>query len=152
MRSAPSFRAAKPTHILLVDDNAHGVLARRSILEEFGYQVTSASSGAQALELTHEHQFDLIVTDYRMPGMDGVALISALRARDFQNPIILLSGFLNHLGLTEQNTRADMLIQKSANESEQLVRAVKRLLASVPKKPAARQKTTRAQKSRVAKA
>jgi two-component system response regulator GlrR len=147
MRSAPSYRAAKPANILLVDDNVHGVLARRTILEEFGYHVTSASSGPEALELVNQHEFDLIVTDYRMPGMDGVALIGALRARDYKNPIILLSGFLNHLGLTEQTTRADMLIQKSANESDQLVRAVKRLLA-MPKKPAAPQGRQRANKSR----
>jgi CheY-like chemotaxis protein len=151
MRSVPSFRAVKPTSILLVDDNAHGILARRTVLEEFGYQVTSASSGREALQLVDQHQFDLIVTDYRMPGMDGVALIGALRARDFQNPIILLSGFLNHLGLTEQTTRADLLIQKSANETDQLLRAVKRLIAT-PKKPPALQGSTQAKKSRATKA
>ena len=151
MRSAPSFRAAKPANILLVDDNANGVIARRTVLEEFGYGVTSASSGREALELMDQHEFDLIVTDYRMPGMDGVALIGALRARDFQNPIILLSGFLNHLGLTEQTTRADLLIQKSANETDQLVRAVKRLLA-MPKKPPAPQGPHQPKKSRATKA
>lgn len=151
MRSVPSFRAVKPTNILLVDDNAHGILARRTVLEEFGYHVTSASNGREALQLVNEHQFDLIVTDYRMPGMDGVALIGALRAHDYQNPIILLSGFLNHLGLTEQTTRADLLIQKSANETDQLLRAVKRLLA-MPKKPPAPQGSPQAKKSRATKA
>ena len=147
MRSAPSFHATKPTNILLVDDNAHGVLARRTVLEELGYHIVSASSGPEALELVAQCEFDLIVTDYRMPGMDGVALIGALRARDFQKPIILLSGFLNHLGLTEQTTHADLLIQKSSNETDQLVRAVKRLLA-MPKKPAARHTARRARKAR----
>jgi CheY-like chemotaxis protein len=151
MRSAPSFHAAKPTHILLVDDNAHGMLARKTILEEFGYNVTAASSGQEALALTEQQQFDLIVTDYRMPEMDGVALIGSLRAREFRNPIILLSGFLNHLGLTEQTTRADALIQKSANETDQLVRAVKRLLAA-PKKPAASEAAREFKKSRASKA
>jgi two-component system, NtrC family, response regulator GlrR len=151
MRAVPSLHAVKPANILLVDDNAHGILARRTVLEEFGYHVTSASSGREALQLLDQHQFDLIVTDYRMPGMDGVALIGELRARDFQNPIVLLSGFLNHLGLTEQTTRADLLIQKSANETDQLVRAVKRLLA-VPKKPPAPQGPRPAKKSNATKA
>ena len=151
MRSAPSFRAAKPTNILLVDDNAHGVLARRTVLEEFGYHITSASSGWEALQLVDQQHFDLIVTDYRMPGMAGVALIGALRARDFKNPLLLLRGFLTHLGLTEQTTRADLLIQKSANETDQLVRAVKRLLA-MPKKPPAPQGPQQAKKSRATKA
>jgi CheY-like chemotaxis protein len=129
-----------------VDDNAHGVLARRTVLEELGYEVTAANSGAEALALVGEREFDLIVTDYRMPGMDGVALISALRARAFDRPIILLSGFVHHLGFTNQTTQADFVLQKSSNEAEQLVRAVKRLLAH-PKKPAARH-TTRAKKAR----
>jgi CheY-like chemotaxis protein len=147
MRVAPSSRAA---HILLVDDNPHGVLARRSILEELGYSVVSASSGSEALNIVEQQNFDLIVTDYRMPGMDGVALIGALRARGFENPIILLSGFLRHLGLTEQSTHADALIQKSANETDQLMRAVKHLLG-VPKKPA-RAQLQRAKKVRAVQA
>jgi CheY-like chemotaxis protein len=138
MRSAPSLRASKPTKILLVDDNSHGQLARRTILEELGYTVISASCGNDALRLVDEQQFDLIVTDYRMPGMDGVALIRALRAREFKRPIILLSGFLAHLGLAQETTGADLLIQKSSNEAEQLIRGVRRLL-SAPKKPAATQ-------------
>lgn len=149
MRAPSSSRAAHSARILLVDDNAHGMLARRSILEEFGYTVVSASSGPEALNLVEQQGFDLIVTDYRMPGMDGVALITALRAREFQNPIILLSGFLTHLGLTEQSTHADALIQKSANESDQLVRSVKRLLA-MPKKPA-RAQTQNAKNARAGK-
>lgn len=138
MRLAPSLRAARPANILLVDDNAHGLVARRNILEELGYQVVSASSGQEALQLTSEHHFDVIVTDYRMPAMDGVALIAALRERHFANPIILLSGFLAHLGLTEETTGADLLIQKSANETDHLVRGVKKLLAA-PRKPAGSQ-------------
>jgi CheY-like chemotaxis protein len=124
--------------ILLVDDNAHGLVARRNILEQLGYQVVSASSGHEALYLVEQHHFDVIVTDYRMPAMDGVALITALRKRQFANPIILLSGFLAHLGLTEESTGADLLIQKSSNETDQLVRGVKKLLAT-PRKPAASQ-------------
>lgn len=147
MRSAPSLHATKPTNILLVDDNAHGVLARRTILEELGYNVTAAISGREALELVNQGEFDLIVTDYRMPGMDGVALIGALRARGFEKPIILLSGFVNHLGFTDQTTHADLVLQKSSNETEQLVRAVKRLLA-MPKKPAARHTARQTKKVR----
>jgi len=148
MRSAPSLRATKPTQILLVDDNAHGLVARRTVLEELGYTIVSASSAREALLLFEKHKFDLIVTDYRMPGMDGVVLIKELRERQFGNPIILLSGFLAHLGLTEQSTGADMLIQKSSNETDQLVRGVKRLLGM--KKPAASQ--TRVVKSKASNA
>src|SRR5579875_719794 len=112
MRSAPSLHATKPATILLVDDNAHGLLARGSILQELGYHVVSASGAREALHLVEQQQFDLIVTDYRMPGMDGVAFINILRERNFKNPVILLSGFLAHLGLNEKTSGADLLIQK----------------------------------------
>jgi CheY-like chemotaxis protein len=138
MRSAPSLRANHPSVVLLVDDNLDGVVARRTVLEELGYTVVASSSGSNALEMAEKHQFDLIITDYRMPGMDGVALITALRQRGFEKPIILISGLLAHLGLTEKTTGADLLIQKSANEIDNLVRGVKRLL-NLPKKPAASQ-------------
>jgi len=138
MRSAPSLRANHPSLVLLVDDNLDGVVARRTVLQELGYTVMASSSGTHALEIVKEHRFDLIITDYRMPGMDGVALIAALRQRGFDKPIILISGLLTHLGLNERTTGADLLVQKSANEIDNLVRGVKRLL-NTPKKPAASQ-------------
>jgi CheY-like chemotaxis protein len=147
MRAAPSLRAPRSTLVLLVDDNAHGLLARRTVLEELGYKVVSAVSGTVALELAGKHEFDLIVTDYRMPAMDGIVLIQTLRQHGFKKPIILLSGFLAHLGLTEQSTGADLLIQKCSSEMDQLVRGVKRLL-NAPKKPAASQARQPARKSR----
>jgi CheY-like chemotaxis protein len=150
MRSAPSLRATNPAQVLLVDDNSHGLVARRAVLEELGYTIIAASSAREALQLFEHHKFDLIVTDYRMPGMDGVALIKELRNREFRNPIILLSGFLAHLGLTEQTTGADLLIQKSANETDQLVRGVKRLLSA--KKPSASQANARLVKSKASSA
>jgi CheY-like chemotaxis protein len=139
MRSTATARAPRSARVLLVDDNAHGLLARRTVLEELGYQVVSAASGSAALEVSEKQEIDLIVTDYRMPSMDGVALITALRQRNFSKPIILLSGFLSHLGLTKQSTGADLLIPKSANEMDQLVRGVRRLL-NTPKKPSGSQR------------
>jgi CheY-like chemotaxis protein len=139
MRSTGTARAPRPARVLLVDDNAHGLLARRTVLEEVGYQVMSAASGSQALEISEQQEIDLIVTDYRMPSMNGVALISALRQRSFSKPIILLSGFLSHLGLTKQSTGADLLIPKSAHETDELIRGVRRLL-NMPKKPPGSQK------------
>lgn len=68
-----------------------------------------------------------------MPAMDGVQLIQALRARKFEKPIILLTGFAEKLGFNEEITGANMVIQKSAKEVEVLLLGVKRLLT--PRKP-----------------
>jgi len=120
----------------MVDDNRDGVLARRSVLEELGYQVISAGCGADALKLVKEHEFDLVVTDFKMEPMDGLELIRNLRAGDFAKPIILLSGFVENLGLRPESTGADAVVQKSANEVANLLRHTKRLL-NPPRKPAA---------------
>jgi CheY-like chemotaxis protein len=137
MRSAPSQIAALDALILLVDDNKDGVIARRSVLEELGYQVVTASCGLDALSLHEQLNPDLVITDYRMSPMDGLELISQLRQRGFHNPIILLSGFAETLGMRSENTGADVVLQKSANEVANLVRHTKRLL--MPKKPAGSQ-------------
>lgn len=121
--------------ILLVDDNRDGVLARRSVLEELGYQVITACCGVDALTLHKERNPDLVITDYRMSPMDGLELIAHLRTQGCQKPIILLSGFAETLGMRSENTGADVVIQKSSNEVANLVRYTKRLLIS-PKKPA----------------
>ncbi len=128
--SPPSPTASR---ILLVDDNAHGLSARRCVLEELGHRIITASSGAEALEHFAAHKFDLIVTDYKMPRMDGIELIARVRKQSPAVPVILLSGFVDALGLSEANTGADVVIQKSANEVSHLVRSVGRLLRK--KKP-----------------
>jgi len=135
MRSGLSSRALHSATILLVDDNQDGVNARRYVLEELGYKVVSARCGRDALQAVEEQGFDLVITDYKMSPMDGLELIQKLRGRSFRNPIILLTGFADSLGLRPESTGADVVIQKSANEVATLVRHTKRLIA-LPKKPA----------------
>jgi CheY-like chemotaxis protein len=135
MRSVPSQHACAPALILLVDDNKDGLSARRSVLEELGYEVTPASSGSDALNVAGQQDFDLVITDYKMAPMDGLELIAKLRGNAYRKPVILLTGFADSLGLSAENTGADVVIQKSANEVQNMVRQTKRLLAP-PKKPA----------------
>jgi CheY-like chemotaxis protein len=133
-----------PTHstpnILLVDDNRDGLLVRRSLLEEIGCCVSIALNGEEGLKLFQAGKFDVVVTDYRMPRMNGGELIQRIRALEPNARIILLSGFVEPLGLTEQNTGADAVLIKSANEPAQLVRTVKRLVNRTVRKPPGSQK------------
>jgi CheY-like chemotaxis protein len=124
--------ASTQAKILLVDDNAQGVAARKTVLEELGYRITATTSGEEALELFGRQKFDLVVTDYKMPRLDGLELIAHLRKRAPELPIILVSGYVDTLGLSEESTSADAVIQKSANEVSHLVRAVARLLRQKP--------------------
>src|ERR1035437_127898 len=80
--------------ILLIDDNRDGLLVRRSLLEEIGCCVQIAVNGEEALKLFEAAKFDVVVTDYRMPGMNGGELIQRIRLLDPHARIILLSGFV----------------------------------------------------------
>lgn len=127
-------------HVLLVDDNRDGLLVRRALLEELGYTVEVAQNGEEGFERFQASTFDVVVTDYRMPRMNGVELIARIRQTNPNARIVLLSGFVGPLGLTEENTGADSVIAKSANEPGHLTRAVKRLLNAAQRKPASSQK------------
>lgn len=127
-------------HILLVDDNRDGLLVRRSLLEEVGYRVEIAANGEEGLKLFENAPFDVVVTDYRMPRMDGAELIQRIRQLKPNTRIILLSGFVDPLGLTEQVTGADVVIAKTSHEPVHLLSWVKRLInRATPRKPPGRQ-------------
>ncbi len=79
--------------ILFVDD--HEVLARLScgILETQGYRAEYAYSADEALRKFDRERFDLVVTDLRMEGMDGLELARQVHARDPRIPVIIVTGF-----------------------------------------------------------
>ena len=137
MSMATAVKRVSSPNILLVDDNKMGLSARKIVLEELGYRIVTCSNPVQALERFAEQSFDLVITDYRMPSMDGIELIAAVRRTHPLLPVVLISGFVDALGLNEDTTGADAVIQKSNHEVANLVRTVQRLLNR--KKPAASQ-------------
>jgi CheY-like chemotaxis protein len=118
--------------ILLIDDNKMGLAARRHVLDELGYRTQTAASAHAAVELYSKNLFDLVVTDYKMPDMSGIDLIQKLRHIRQGVPIVLISGFVDVLGLDEQTTGADVVMAKNSNEVNHLVRVVGRLLNRKP--------------------
>jgi len=79
--------------ILFVDD--HEVLARLSceILEMQGYRAVSAYNGEEALEKFEQEEFDVLVTDFRMDGMNGVELAKKVHERHPDVPVIIVTGY-----------------------------------------------------------
>jgi CheY-like chemotaxis protein len=134
-----SFSLLDP-HILLVDDNRDGLLVRKLLLEEAGFRVETAGSGEEGLKILESSDFDVVVTDYRMPSMNGAQFIEEVRKRKPRVRIILLSGFVDPLGLTEENTGADAVIPKSNKEATHLIRWLRRLSTQMPpRRPAGSQ-------------
>ena len=79
--------------ILFVDD--HQVLARLSceILEMQGYRAVSAGNGEEALKKFEEDNFDILVTDFRMEGMNGLELARKVHENHPAIPVIIVTGY-----------------------------------------------------------
>ncbi|WP_207425847.1 response regulator [Pedobacter sp. SYSU D00535] len=87
-----NFKSIENRRILIVDDNVNYLEILRTQLEQWGLKVDLAESGSQALAiLSQQNNFDLIITDMLMPGMDGLELSKAIRGKIPHVPIILLS-------------------------------------------------------------
>ncbi len=82
--------------ILIVDDEPIVKIALRSILpwEEHGFSICgTASNGLEALPLIEQHHPDVIITDLKMPGMDGLELIRTLKEKNCPGEILVLSNY-----------------------------------------------------------
>ncbi|HEV8324677.1 MAG TPA: response regulator [Myxococcota bacterium] len=80
-------------HVLVVDDEADLRDMLTFTLVQEGYEVESADSGEAAVEAAHRRKFDLCITDLKMPGMGGVAAVSALKQLDPDLEIIVATGY-----------------------------------------------------------
>jgi two-component system KDP operon response regulator KdpE len=77
-------------NILVVDDEAQITRVLKTSLSSYGYGIRTAADGEEALQLIHDWSPDLIITDLRMPNMDGLELCREVR-KESQVPIIVLS-------------------------------------------------------------
>jgi CheY-like chemotaxis protein len=81
--------------ILLVEDDVVTRYAFARLLRVAGHIVVEAADGAEALRLLDSHPFELVVTDFEIPAMNGFSLIGRIRERWPTMPIVLMSGYLS---------------------------------------------------------
>lgn len=79
--------------ILVVDDESSILMTLAANLELEGFEVTGAESPAQAIELVAQLRFDLVLSDFRMPGMNGLELMRRIRMHDPGVPVVLMTAF-----------------------------------------------------------
>ncbi len=112
--------------VLIVDDES---ISRRMIaytLSQAGYNVTSASDGESAFRMLEEHGHQLVVSDWDMPGMNGIELCRAIRAADFPRYvyfIMLTSHNRSQDTIDGLSAGADDFIGKPFNPGELIMRA-----------------------------
>ena len=84
-----------PRTILLVDDDPLILELGRELLEHLGYRVETASDAVQALEVFQRQGADLVLMDYRLPGLDGYQLLQELQALDAGVRVLVATGQLS---------------------------------------------------------
>jgi DNA-binding response OmpR family regulator len=111
--------------ILCIDDEENQLVLRKLMLERAGYRVLTAESPAQAIALFGSDTVDLVIVDYYMPGMNGLALAREILQQK-KLPIVVLSAYAELPG--ESIGTADMWIMKGTG-SEELLRRIAELLS-----------------------
>src|SRR6187431_3367259 len=86
-RTDGTFKAS----VLVVDDDPDVLRGVVRLLRSQGYSVTSTMNGAEAARFVHGRSFDVIVSDIKMPGMDGIQLLREVREHDLHVPVVLVT-------------------------------------------------------------
>ena len=83
----------KGIKILIVDDEEHTRLGYAEVLKLDGYGVDTAENGQEGFNKATEDNFDIIITDLRMPESDGITFIQNLREHNITTPVLVITAF-----------------------------------------------------------
>lgn len=83
---------SQPAQVLVVDDEQNIRLTLSALLSRAGYVVTAAATGEEAVALFDRQRFDLMLVDLQMPGINGIQVVEALRQRNLDTVVIVLTG------------------------------------------------------------
>lgn len=86
----------EPKRLLVVDDEPLLVRILEHLLTRSGFAVTTALDGREALQRVQEQRFDLVLSDVKMPVMDGAAFVQALQQLPDPPPVVFLTGYGDH--------------------------------------------------------
>ena len=99
----------KDKRILIADDDPRVLLVLRATLERMknGYGIFEARDGSEALREIRAQPFDLVITDVRMPGINGIELVEAIRAMNSRTAVIWITAYGCHR-LRSEGERLDV--------------------------------------------
>jgi two-component system response regulator AtoC len=83
----------RPSRVMVVDDDAETLALMHEIVTKEGFEVEMAEDAETALRRLEQWQPELIITDIHMPGMDGLALLAAVREKEPDIPVVLLTAY-----------------------------------------------------------
>lgn len=103
--------------ILVVDDEENIRMLYQEELQEEGYEVIATSNGIEALEILSREPFDLVTLDIKMPGMDGINTVCAIKER-YKNIAVVLVTAYGEYKQDFSTWASDAYVVKSADLSE----------------------------------
>ncbi|MBD3421805.1 MAG: response regulator [Chitinivibrionales bacterium] len=119
--------AAQPAHILVADDEKGIRDILKMALTRQGFVVHIAANGREALQALDQHKVDVVISDIRMPELDGIQLLQLVRQK-YDADVIIMTGFVTDYSYEQLITcGAADFVQKPASPNEMLVR-LKRIL------------------------
>ncbi len=98
--------------ILVVDDNNVLLIVVSKMLSLLGYEVSSADSGENGLNVFRKSNFDIVLSDYDMPGMDGVAFACSVKECSPRTPVVIMTGAGRESVYSRKSTAVDEVISK----------------------------------------
>lgn len=101
-----------PARILVVDDNDAIRSVVSQMLSGLGYEVSAADSGENGLNVFLKNNFDIVLSDYEMPGMDGVALACRIKQYSPGVPVVIMTGSGKESIITGKTSAVDEVIAK----------------------------------------
>lgn len=123
-----------PLSILYVDDESLNLIATKEYLTSQGFIVDTAQSGSEALLKITEHQYDAIISDYQMPGMDGIGLVKEIRSRGLDTPFLLFTGRGREEVVIEAiDSGADFYVQKGGGQASQFKELIHKIRIAAQK-------------------
>lgn len=117
-----------PQRILVVDDEPHVVKSCARMLQLEGFEVEVAISGAEALALYRDRLFDLALVDLKMPDMDGLQLLAALKERDPKAAVIIFTAYGTKESVVEALRLGAREFLEKPLDAKTLVATVRRVL------------------------
>lgn len=104
--------------ILIIDDDPTARSVVSEMLSMLGHEVSTADSGEKGLRIFFKNNFDVVVSDYEMPGMNGVALSARIKAWSPSTPVVLITGAGKGAILSQKAASVDRILFKPFNLSE----------------------------------
>lgn len=118
------------SEILIVDDDEGVRYTLRGILEDEGFLVAEAPDGAAALELLQAQSFSLVLTDLRMPGVDGLELLRRSRLLAPTTPVVLMTAHGSERHAVEAMRRGAWDYFRKPFDNDELLAVVRRAVAA----------------------